>query len=172
MVASSSSATQPPGAPSKPSPSLYGQATAQAWDQPHPRLTQRTAWTDHEEPLPIIEGTFRLTVDRLPSGGDPKPVWLWWSEVDASDADIDRCWHMFVRRFDIEHTFRLLKQTLRWTWLMITVHARLRLARPLAIDLRRPREKPVEPERLTTARVRRGFQNIRATPIPARALKP
>jgi hypothetical protein len=52
----------------------------------------------------------------------------------------------------IEHTFRLFKQTLgwtrpklrtaqaadRWTWLVIACHTQLRLARPLADDLRRP----------------------------------
>lgn len=167
---------------------LYGTATAQAWNQLHPRLTRRAAWTDHEGPLPIIEGTvIRLTVDRLPSGGSPKPIWLWWSKMGASAADVDRCWHMFLRRFDIEHTFRLFKQTLgwtvpqlrdpeaadRWTWLMITAHTQLRLARPLAVDLRRPWEKPTPPERLTPARVRRGFRNIRAkTASPAHAPKP
>ncbi len=167
---------------------LYGTATAQAWDRLHPRLTRRAAWTDHEGPLPIIEGTvIRLQVNHLPSGGDPKPVWLWWSKTGATAADIDRCWHMFLRRFDIEHTFRLFKQTLgwtvpklrdpaaadRWTWLMIVVHTQLRLARPLTTDLRRPWEKPVEPDRLTPARVRRGFRNLRAkTPSPAGAPKP
>jgi hypothetical protein len=167
---------------------LYGTATAQAWDRLHPRLTRRAAWTDHEGPLPVIEGTvIRLIVDYLPSGGDPKPVWLWCSTVDMTEADVDRCWQTFLRRFDIEHTFRLFKQTLgwtvpklrdpaaadRWTWLMIVVHTQLRLARPLTTDLRRPWEKPVEPERLTPARVRRGFRNLRAkTPSPAGAPKP
>lgn len=167
---------------------LYGTATVQAWDRLHPRLTRRAAWTDHEGPLPIIEGTvIRLQVDRLPSGGNPKPVWLWWSKVDATAVDVDRCWHMFLRRFDIEHTFRLFKQTMgwtvpqlrdpeaadRWTWLMITAHTQLRLARPLAADLRRPWEKPTPPQRLTPARVRRGFRNIRAkTTSPTRAPKP
>lgn len=147
---------------------LYGMATAQAWDRLHPRLTRRAAWTDHEGPLPVIAGTvIRLKVDHLPSGGDPKPVWLWWSKVDASEPDVDRCWQSFLRRFDIEHTFRLFKQTLgwtvpkvrdpqaadSWTWLMIVVHTQLRLARPLTTDLRRPWEKPVAPDRLTPARV-------------------
>lgn len=167
---------------------LYGTATAQAWDRLHPQLTRRAAWTDHEGPLPIITGTvIRLRVDHLPSGGDPKPVWLWWSKVDASEADVDLCWQAFLRRFDIEHTFRLFKQTLgwtvpklrdpraadRWTWLMIIVHTQLRLARPLTTDLRRPWEKPLGPERLTPARVRRGFRNLRTkTHSPAGAPKP
>ncbi|GIF09636.1 hypothetical protein Asi03nite_71740 [Actinoplanes siamensis] len=132
---------------------LYGQVRAQAWDRLHPRLTRRAAWVDHDGPLPIIEGTvIRLTVEHLPSRGEPKPLWLWWSKLDATDADVDRCWQAFLRRFDIEHTFRLLKQTLgwtvpqlrepaaadRWTWLVIAAHTQLRLARPLAQDLRRP----------------------------------
>jgi hypothetical protein len=104
-----------------------------------------------------------------------------------TEADVDRCWQTFLRRFDIEHTFRLFKQTLgwtvpklrdphaadRWTWLMIVVHTQLRLARPLATDLRRPWEKPAPPERLTPARVRRGFRNIHAKiASPASAPKP
>lgn len=29
--------------------------------------------------------------------------------------DLDVCWHAYVRRFDLEHTFRLAKHTLGWT---------------------------------------------------------
>jgi hypothetical protein len=167
---------------------LYGRATAQPWDWLHPRLTRRAAWLDHEGPLPIIEGTvIRLAVEKLPSGGVNKPVWLWWSRTAATAQDVDRCWQSFLRRFDIEHTFRLFKQTLgwtkprlrdsavadRWTWLVIAAHTQLRLARPLATDLRRPWERPTPPNKLTPARVRRGFRNLRAkTPSPARAPKP
>lgn len=95
---------------------LYGKATAQAWDRLHPRLTQRAAWLEHDGPLPVIEGTvIRLAVEHLPSGGINKPVWLWWSRTGATPADVDRCWQAFLRRFGIEHTFRMLKQTLGWT---------------------------------------------------------
>ncbi|MGH3381744.1 MAG: hypothetical protein ACRDP6_44155 [Actinoallomurus sp.] len=69
---------------------------------------------------------------------------------------MDRLWQAFLRRFDLEHTFRLFKQTLgwtapkvrtpetadRWTWLVIAAHTQLRLARHLTVDLRRPWEKP------------------------------
>jgi hypothetical protein len=167
---------------------LYGKARAQAWDRLHPRLTRRAAWTGHPGPLPIIAGTvIRLQVEHLPSGGPTKPVWLWWSAVDATEADVDRCWQAFLRRFDIEHTFRLFKQTLgwttpklrdpdaadRWTWLILVAHTQLRLARSLATDLRRPWERPAPPERLTPARVRRGFRNLRTkTASPACAPKP
>src|SRR6516165_3419411 len=50
----------------------------------------------------------------------------------------------------------------RWTWLILAVHAQLRLARPLAADLRHPWERPAPPGRLTPARVRRGFRRLRA----------
>ena len=129
----------------------------------------------------------RLAVDHLPGDRDPKPVWLWWSRTGAAAGEVDRCWQAFLRRFDLEHTFRLFKQVLgwtapkvrdpaaadRWTWLVIACHAQLRLARPLAADLRLPWEKPAPQGRLTPARVRRGFRNIRATmPCPAGAPKP
>jgi len=34
-----------------------------------------------------------------------------WPEAGAAPQDVDRLWHMFLRRFDIEQTFRLFKQT-------------------------------------------------------------
>lgn len=56
---------------------------------------------------------------------------------------------------------------------MVAAHTQLRLTRPLAADLRRPWEKPLQPARLTPARVRRDFRNIRpATTQPAKAPKP
>ena len=166
----------------------YGTAVARSWDRLHPRLTSRAAWEHHDGELPVIEGTLiRLQVDHLPGDRDPKPVWLWWSRTGAAPADVDRLWQAFLRRFDLEHTFRLFKQVLgwtapkirdpaagdRWTWIIIACHAQLRLARHLAGDLRRPWEKPAPPGRLTPARVRRGFRNIRAkTASPAGAPKP
>ena len=98
-------------------------------------------------------------------------MWLWSSRTGASPSDVDRLWQAFLRRFDLEQTFRLFKQTLgwttpkirdpeaadRWTWLVLTAYTQLRLAPHLAEDLRRPWEKPAPPGRLTPARVRRGF---------------
>jgi hypothetical protein len=169
---------------------LYGPAHAQAWDRLHPRLTRRAAWADCQD-LPVIEGTvIRLQVDHLPSNALPKPVWLWSSATGLDPDDVDRLWQAFLRRFDIEHTFRLLKQVLgwtspkirtpqaadRWTWLILAAHTQLRLARPHAADHRRPWEKPVDARqhpRLTPARVRRDFRHLRAkTPTLAGAPKP
>ncbi|MEV0607594.1 hypothetical protein AB0I61_14625 [Polymorphospora rubra] len=68
----------------------------------------------------------RLDVGRLPSGATAKPVWLWWStgiRRDPHESNRDRgpdpatvdLWRTFLRRFDIEHRFRLFKQTIGWT---------------------------------------------------------
>jgi hypothetical protein len=64
-----------------------------------------------------------------------------------------------VRRFDLEHTFRLFKQVLgwtapkirdpqaadRWTWLIVTCHAQLRLARPSLTTCACPGNGPHHP---------------------------
>jgi hypothetical protein len=39
-------------------------------------------------------------------------VWLWWHGPYESDLDLDRVWRAYLRRFDIEHTFRFAKQVL------------------------------------------------------------
>jgi hypothetical protein len=60
----------------------------------------------------------------------------------------------------------------RWTWLIIAAYTQLRLARPLGRDLRHAWEKPTTPGRLTPARVRQTFRNLRQyMPCPARAPK-
>ncbi len=62
------------------------------------------------------------------------------------------CWRSYIRRFDLEHTFRFCEQTLgwttsrvrtpeqadRWTWLILAAYTELRLARPLTADTRLP----------------------------------
>jgi DDE superfamily endonuclease len=166
----------------------YGTAQASAWQRCHPRLEHRGPWRDHPGPPPIIEGTLiRLQVAHLPGDRAPKPLWLWTSDPTMTGIDVDRAWQAFLRRFDLEHTFRFFKQTLgwttpklrdpaaadRWTWLIITAHTQLRLARELTEDLRRPWERPCPPGRLTPTRVRRGFRHLRAKlTLPASAPKP
>jgi DDE superfamily endonuclease len=166
----------------------YGTVAVTAWGHQHPQLQRRAGWQHHPGPLPIVAGSLILVrVDRLPGDRTPKPVWLWHSHPEAADLDLLRLFHAFLRRFDLEHTFRFLKQTLgwtrprlrhpdqadRWTWLVLAAYIQLHLARHLAEDLRRPWEKPAEPGRLTPARVRRGFVRIhRTTARPATAPKP
>ena len=114
-------------------------------------------------------------MDRLPGDRSPEPLWLWSSRARTSAAEVNRAWQAFLRRFDIEHMFRFFKQVLgwtrpklrdpaaadRWTWLIIACYVQLRLARGLAADIRLPWQRPCPPGRLTPARVRRGFRNIR-----------
>ena len=182
-------ATQPPPSVTTVTDTThYGKAVATAWDRLHPLLVRRSAWADYPKgDLPVIEGTvIRLQVDHLRGDRSPRPVWLWWSGIAATAGDVDRLWQAFLRRFDLEHTFRMIKQTLgwttpklrepaaadRWTWLVIAAHTQLRLARPLAEDLRNPWERPARQGRLTPARVRRGFRRLhRTTPQPASAPK-
>jgi len=168
----------------------YGTAAASAWSRMHPRLNRRGAWLDHpdDQDLPILEGTLiRLQVQRLPGDRAPKPLWLWTSRPEATAEQVDSAWQAFLRRFDLEHTFRFVKQQLgwtapklrdpaaadRWTWIIIVAHTQLRLARGLTDDLRRPWERPTPPERLTPTRVRRGFRHLRPKITrPAGAPKP
>ena len=166
----------------------YGTARAMAWGRVHQRLASRAGWENHHGELPVIEGTLiRLQVQNLPGDRSPEPLWLWSSRAGTCAAEVNRAWQAFLRRFDIEHMFRFFKQVLgwtrpklrdpaaagRWTWIVIACYAQLRLARPLAADLRLPWQQPCPPGRLTPARVRRGFRNIHATmPCPASAPKP
>ncbi|MGW0633944.1 NF041680 family putative transposase, partial [Streptomyces sp. NPDC002758] len=166
----------------------FGKVLARCWGHLHPKLDRRGSWARHQGELPIVEGTLvHLAVEHLPGNRDPKPLWLWHSDPDATAHDVDRLWRIFLRRFDIEHTFRFFKQTLgltrprlrspeqadRWVWLILAAYAQLRLARPLAEDLRRPWEAPLTPDQLTPGRVRRGYPRIhRRLGTPARAPKP
>jgi hypothetical protein len=155
--------------------SNYGKAETQAWDRVHPRLTHRSSWLDHDGELPVVEGTLiRLTVEHLSKDRDAPPVRLWSSKTGAAPDDVDRFRQTFLRRLDLEHTFRFAKQTLgwttpklrtpeaadRWTWILIAAHTQLRLARPLAEDLRRPGRNPPHP----TASPRPGSARGSGTP--------
>ena len=154
----------------------YGTAQAAAWDRLHQQLASRAGWEDHDGELPIIEGTLiRLHVDHLPGDRSPEPLWLWSSRAGTSADQVNRTWQAFLRRFDIEHTFRFFKQVLgwtrpklrdpaaadRWTWIILACYAQLYLARGLTADIRLPWQRPCPPGRLTPARVRRGFRSIR-----------
>jgi len=155
----------------------YGTVTVQAWHGLHPRLKGRGHWKDHDIP-PIVAGSvIRVQVEHLPkpTGQAVKTLWLWWSGPGQPDLDI--CWRAYLRRFDIEHTYRFVKNTLgwttpslqtpeqadRWTWLVVAAYTQLRLARGLVDDLRMPWEKPRHPDKLTPTRVRRGFRQLGAT---------
>jgi DDE superfamily endonuclease len=155
----------------------YGTVTASAWHKMHPRLWTHGHWTGFDRP-PIVGGAvIRVDVEHLPkpTARAKKTLWLWWS--GDGEPDLVRCVRAYLRRFDIEHTFRFAKQTLgwttpkvstpqqadRWSWLVAVALTQLRLGRGLVDDLRLPWEKPHEAASLTPARVRRGFRRLRAT---------
>ena len=156
---------------------VYGNVHVQAWRGLHPKLHSKGRWAGHDTP-PIVTGTvIRVQVQHLPkpNGQALKTLWLWWA--GPGEPDLDVCWRAYLRRFDIEHTYRFAKNTLgwttpalrtpeqadRWTWLIIAAYTQLRLARCLVADLRLPWERRRDPTKLTPARVRRGFRSLRAT---------
>ena len=165
----------------------YGTVHIQAWSGLHPKLAGRGRWTHHDAP-PIVTGTvIRVDVEHLPepTARTKKTLWLW--AAGPGPIDLDTCWRAYLRRFDIEHTFRFCKNTLgwttprlctpdqadRWTWLITAAYTQLRLARPLVADQRLPWEKPAKPNKLTPVRVRRGFRRLAATlGTPANPPKP
>lgn len=154
----------------------YGTVKVSAWHGLHPKLGRRGHWANHDE-LPIVAGTvIRVDVEHLPkpTSATKKTLWLW---TAGPALDLDTAWRAYLRRFDIEHTFRFVKNTLgwttpalrtpeqadRWTWLVVAAYTQLRLARGLVDDLRLPWERRRKPGRLTPARVRRGFRRLGPT---------
>ena len=93
----------------------YGQVSVQSWPGLHPKLAGRGRWSGCPEP-PIVPGTvIRVQVEHLPrpTARAVKTLWLWWA--GSGRPDLDRCWRAYIRRFDLEHTFRFCKQALSWT---------------------------------------------------------
>jgi len=166
----------------------YGTVRVSAWNRMHPKLAKTGSWDQHPGKIPVIEGTLiQLRPGRLPGYRELKPLWLWASVPAAGPGEITVLWQAFARRFDLEHTFRFLKQVLgwdapllrdpaaadRWTWLIIAAYTQLRLAAALAADLRLPWQRPQPPGTMTPARVRRGFRAVRETiSTPAAPPKP
>ena len=86
-----------------------------------------------------------------------KTLWLWWS--GPGEPDLDLCWRAYLRRFDIQHTFRFVRSALgwttpalqtpdqadRWTWLIVAAYTQLRLARGLVETNACPENDPATP---------------------------
>jgi hypothetical protein len=166
----------------------YGTVRVRAWAKLHPKVRAHEG-RGSRGPLPIVVGTLVLVeVERLPRGErrrKPRVVWLWWH--GEGEPDLGLLWRAYVRRFDLEHTFRFFKQTLgwttprvrhpeqadRWTWLVLAAFTQLRLARPSVEDLRLPWERRYDPGRLTPVRVRRVVLTLLPElGTPAKAPKP
>jgi hypothetical protein len=167
----------------------YGRVLVSAWHDLHQKLARQAAWLEHPGELPNIPGTvIRIQVERLPGDRDPEDLWLWHHAPGETAFDLDLLWMAYLRRFDIEHTFRFFKQSLgwtcpqiaapeqgdRWTWLVIAAYTQLRLARHLGAHLRRPWQRPLLPGAIPTpGQVRRGFPTLaRKLGTPAGRPKP
>jgi hypothetical protein len=151
----------------------YGTVRVRAWAGLHPKV-QAHAGRGSRGPTPIVRGTLVLVeVERLPRGErrrEPRVMWLWWHGPEGYTPNLDLLWRAYARRFDVEHTFRFLKQTLgwitprvrhpeqadRWTWLVLAAYTQLRLARSCVADRRLPWERRYGPGQLTPLRVHRG----------------
>ncbi len=166
----------------------YGAVRVRTWAGLHPKV-QAHADRGSRGPRPLVRGTLVLVeVERLPRGErrrEPRVLWLWWHGPD--EPDLDLLWRAYARRFDLEHTFRFLKQTLgwttprvrhpeqadRWSWLVLAAFTQLRLARPCVADRRLPWERRYAPGYLTPCRVRRGvLALLPELGTPARPPKP
>ena len=168
----------------------YGSVRVRAWAKMHPKV-QNHEGRGSRGPLPVVVGTLVLVeVERLPRGESrrkPRVLWLWWHGLEGTTPDLDLIWRSYVRRFDLEHTFRFLKQSMgwttprvrhpeqadRWTWLVLAAFAQLRLARTCVADLRLPWERRYEAGRLTPIRVHRAVSALLAhLGTPAKPPKP
>src|ERR671910_285068 len=168
----------------------YGSVRVRAWAGMHPKVHNH-AGKGTRGPLPIVVGTLILVeIERLPRGErrrKPRVLWLWWHGPEGTRPDLDLIWRSYVRCFDLEHTFRFLKQSMgwttprirhpeqadRWTWLVVAAYTQLRLARERVADLRLPWERRYEAGRLTPVRVHRVISSLlMELGTPASAPKP
>jgi len=112
----------------------YGAVRVRVWAGRHPKLQDRTRHGT-KEPSPIVPLTLVLIeVSRRP--GDPirrRCSGCGGYGPPGAMPDLDMLWRAYVRRFDLEHICRFIKQTLgwhtlrvrhpeqayRWTWLAV-----------------------------------------------------
>jgi DDE superfamily endonuclease len=157
----------------------YGSVRVRAWAELHPKVHNH-ARKGTRGPLPIVVGTLILVeVERLPRGErrrEPRVLWLWWHGPEGTAPELDLIWRSYIRRFDLEHTFRFLKQNMgwttprvrhpeqadRWSWLVVAAYTQLRLARERVADLRLPWERRYNTARLSPVRVHRVVSSLLA----------
>ncbi len=168
----------------------HGKVRVRAWAEMHPKV-QNHEGRGSRGPLPIVVGTLILVeVERLPRGEsrrEPRVLWLWWHGPEGMVPELGLIWRSYVRRFDLEHTFRFLKQSMgwatprvrhpeqadRWSWLVVAAYTQLRLARARVADLRLPWERRYDAGRLTPLRVHRVVSSLLVElGTPAKAPKP
>ena len=190
MKCSDPSSWPEPSAEHRCEDAAYGSVRVRAWAELHPKVSNH-ARKGTRGPLPIVVGTLILVeVERLPRGErrrEPRVLWLWWHGPEGKVPDLDLIWRAYVRRFDLEHTLRFLKQSMgwstprvrhpeqadRWTWLVVAAYTQLRLARERVGYLRLPWERRYDRGRLTPVRVHRVVSSLLVEMgTPAKAPKP
>jgi hypothetical protein len=154
----------------------YGRVRVRAWAGLHAKSQNHPARGSRRRTRPVTRGTVVLVeVERVPQKTRaPQRRWRWWRGPGAPDLDL--LWRASVRRFDLEHPVRFVKQTLgwttprvrhpeqadRWTWLVLAAYTQLRFARAWVGDQRLPWEWHLCPTALTPYRVRRAFPALLA----------
>lgn len=130
-----------------------GQLRLQQWHNLHFRNS-----AVHGMTLILLE---RLDINR--NHRQAKPLWLVW--IGDNQPELENIWQQYLRRFTIDHWYRLIKQTLHWTlpqlstpeqcdrWsdLMPLLTWQLWLAQDLIRDYHLPWQKPLT--NLTPGRV-------------------
>jgi len=83
----------------------YGRVQVRAWAGVHAKTHNHPAKGSYR-PKGIVRGTLVLVeVERLPRQTRiPKHLWLWWRGPGTPDLAV--LWRAYVRRFDLEHTYR------------------------------------------------------------------
>jgi hypothetical protein len=166
----------------------HGPLAVAAWPRVHQKVHRNTAGFEDwpaGRPFPAVEGTLVRLQAARPGA---KPMWLWASAPGPGRDLVAVLWQAYLRRFDIEHTFRFLKQQLgwtrpllrdpaaadRWTWLVIAAYAQLWIAREITAVACLPwQPRPPEPGAVTPGQARAGFRRARETAgTPAGPAKP
>lgn len=156
-----------------PASGRHAALTVTAWHRMHPRASESAALHEpgNDPHRPTTRAIRSGSVIQIRSA-DPRlrPIWLFWAGP-AGSFDLDRIWQAYLRRYDIEHLFRFLKQylgwtrprvrspqqALRWSWLVAVAYVQLTLARGLVTDQCLPWERP---GMISPLRVKRGFRGL------------
>ena len=152
-----------------------GQVKIKRWDGLHFEDAPKRAITLLRVERVVARGTRR----------DPRVVWLGYCGEQKLPLQ-DVTWRQYLSRYVIEHWYRFIKQSLKWTlpqlstpeqsqlWstLLLIASWQLWLARQAAQDNPLPWQKPQSPEKMTPGRLHRGMNGVLARiGTPAQAPK-
>ena len=112
-------------------------------------------------------------IRRFSAANHPRVVWLGYCGEQKLPLQ-DATWREYLSRYGIEHWYRFIKQSLKWTlpqlstpeqsqlWstLLLIASWQLWLARRAAQDNPLPWQKPQPPEKMTPGRVHRGMSGV------------